>query len=1474
MKLNICEAAVDDELIAIGKINLFFANIRYFIQLSLRYSCDLVVKMCELLDECLFFIIFDGLKRTLMKNYFLSLLLTFVTPLWGQVELKYRELTTQNGLPSNYIINMVQDRRGYVWMATNEGLCRYDGYSFDVLRHADVGNDSLLINNRLRELFFNPNGLLFIRHQGERYSCYDTNSQQFVDYRPKGSLVNEYCDCLFTPEGDTWLWYQYSGCIKISYHEGKIESWVYNKENKALKSNHVLFINFDSHHRTWIGTSQGLYMEQKGNFKCVSETGDFLMAAEVDGTMFFATRDKHLFYADADGGLHTAVQNVAAIAPGVELRGLAAIDGQLVIVTTGTTLCYHPADGSIVPYKIQIPNGSVYLDNVGNYYFTDQNVNLYYFDRQRGKCYTFHVLSPHLLHKRGLPAITVRNAPDGYIYITTIGNGLFVYDPLTQQLSHYSPRESLNSPVRSDYLYAQMTDRAGNLWVSQENLGLSVITAMPRGVHRLYATSHLSPDYANLFRMLRQTTDGRIWAGNFMGGSYLLKDGRGLEKVNIGVDDDMLSVCVDAKGRQWIGTRRSGIRVDGKPYTAIEGDTTSIARGKVFDIMCDKRQRVWIAVNPGALCLAVPRDDGSYSFRRFLHDDPLLSTLTVICPTRKGLMYVGCANGFVVFDPDKLIRNPKDYHYYNSSNCEIGHFEVRDIMEAADGKIWMASAGGGLYRIDNPDEVNHLHITMYTTKHGLADNIANSIVADRKGYLWVSTHYGLSKLDTKKMHFENYFLSADQLGEVYSENSSCMKSDGTLIFATNNGIVSFNPDSVAWGNNSAARLTITNLLVNGTMLGMPLSDGGVRLSHTQNSLTFRFSDMSFDDPHMTEYVYRLEGADKGWSLPTRSNEAVYKDLKPGKYVFHVRKSGDPKEREQTMTVVIRQPWWNTWWAWLFYLTMVGGLAWYIIRLLLMTYSMRNRIKMDREISEFKQRFFMDVSHEFRTPLTLIQGSMEHIRKVGELPAALKQPLSNMGKSTDRMMRLVNQLLEFHKLQSGKLSLSLQETEVIKFLRGITMSFSDLAHNRQMGLQFVPFTQKCNMFIDRGFVDKILYNLLSNAFKYTPQGGDVIVRVREKEHMLVIRVEDTGIGVPKDKQGQLFTRFMQGSRMADSMGIGLHFTQQLVLAHHGNIWYEENPEGGSVFSFSIPIASDQYQPDDYLTVNVMPEDDDDSAQQMRPHKEMVGEPLNDRSVLVVEDDDDVRDYIKGELSTYFKVLTARNGVEALDTIKGGQTPDLVVSDIKMPQMDGIELLKRLRGDDDIFDIPFILLSAIDSIEKQLQGARFGADAYLSKPFSPALLVGKCMGLIRQRDRLRKAYSSHQEQHSGQTDSTAADPNDATTPLIMSERDRKFRNIVDLKINANLANPDFVVDDLAQSTGYGRSQFYAKMMEVTGKTPKEYIRQARMDRAAELLRAGEMVTVAEVAYQVGFSDPLYFSRCFKQHFGMTPSKYQKG
>ena len=1417
------------------------------------------------------------------------LLLQSITRL-GAVELKHRELDTTNGLPSNYIISLAQDPQGFVWMATDNGLIRYDGYFVEVIRHSEEGNNALLLSNKLRELHQNPyNGLLFIRLQGERFSCYDTNRRRFIDYSGDGHNEKNYSACAFTHTGDSWLWYRGgTGCLEVNYQNGKVKATEYNQENGSLKSNNIQFINEDSKGNVWIGTDQALYVktpEAIAGLRAVIEKG-IAYFTELNGQVFITTTEGQFFTANAQGKAQRLQHPSQAIIKGNPVTGLLPYEGQLLVVTSTATYTMVPETGEMKSFPIEMGGEAVYSDDSGNYYMNDNKGMLHYFDIRRDAIYHFSVLGSNLINKRDTHPINVTTDQNGYVWIITKGNGFFIYDPSSQQLQHFSPREKGISPIQTDYIQAIMNDRSGNIWLSEENIGISILSTMPRGISRLFVDDGLTPTYSNFFRMVRQTNDGKLWAGNFTGEAFEIS-GSHFSSFDMGVRDDMLAICKDRQGHLWIGTRNKGISVDGKFYQNIPGDTTSLATGKVFDILCDTRGRVWIAVNTGALCLALPQPDGSYQFRRLLTENSFMRTVTVLHQSHTGYIFVGCANGLVVFHPDSVAPvggeiHPNAYRYYHKKNSTLGYYEIRDIFEHED-TIWLASAGGGLYYaplkdLCQPQTSETFQFQQITSAQGLADNTANTIIADHWGNLWIGTNRGLTCMEKKTKELSSYYLSAHKLGEVYSENSACLLSDGRLLFGTKHGLVIFQPDSLTLHASTIIHHPqITSFSVNGTPYNYETKEGDERISvtlnHRQNSLIFRFSDLSFEFPYKTEYEYMLKGFDSDWSPANRQNEAIYKDLKPGRYVFRVRLASHPEQISE-MVVVIRQPWWNTWWAWILYLLAGGAIIWYIARLLIATYRLRDRIRINRRMSEFKQRFFMNVSHEFRTPLTIIQGSMERMRKAGDLPAALKQPMSNMQRSTDRMLRLVNQLLEVDKLENGKLDLRLQETDIVRFVREIVEGFGVVAENKQISLQFIPFARQHTLNVDRSMMDKILYNLISNALKYTPSRGDVTVRLKQHDDKLMIRVEDTGPGVPHDKQSELFTRFTTPNREASSLGIGLNLTKQLVEAHHGDIRYDDNPEGGSIFTVMIPDTEEAYAPEDFLHHSSLAQEEQEVAGKQNAntaYKEMPPIPLNQRRVMIVEDDEDVLAYIKSELSPYFLLDMAGDGQEALERLQqeDADTIDLIVSDIKMPRMDGLTLLKKVRADDRFFDIPFILLTAIGSIEKQLQGLRFGADDYLPKPFSPSVLVTRCLSLIQQRDKLRAIYT---QRPAAGSKSEISDSKENSS-LLTSERDRNFRKIVDAKIEANLSNPDFVVDDLAHATGYSRTQFYSKMSEVTGVSPKEYIRQQRMNHAAELLHKGEMITVAEVAYQCGFSDPLYFSRCFKQYFGMSPSQYQK-
>lgn len=522
-----------------------------------------------------------------------------------------------------------------------------------------------------------------------------------------------------------------------------------------------------------------------------------------------------------------------------------------------------------------------------------------------------------------------------------------------------------------------------------------------------------------------------------------------------------------------------------------------------------------------------------------------------------------------------------------------------------------------------------------------------------------------------------------------------------------------------------------------------------------------------------------------------------------------------------------------------------------------------KIKVENQLTEFKLRFFTNISHEFRTPLTIIRGAMDRISEQGDVPGRLKQPISSMQKSTDRLLRLINELLEFRKIQNEKLKLQLEETDVIDFLRNIFLTFNENAENRQMSYHFTTFAREYTMFIDRNYVDKMAYNLLSNAFKYTPHKHDITMKVSlTDDGRLSFSVEDTGIGIPKNKQGALFTRFDQSAFSRESIGIGLHMVSELVRVHHGEISFQENPQGGSIFTIVLPTDKSVYQPSDFLATdnNVLLADQSTSQQLVASYKETPAPPLNDRTVLVVDDDDDMRDFIATELRHYFNIETASDGEEALRRISVNR-PDLVVSDVRMPGMGGFELVKKIRQDEALADLPVILLTAISDEDKQVRGTECGADDYMTKPFNIRMLLAKCRALIGQRERLRVKFAKEVV---------------GSTPLadiIVEDVDKKFLELFENWVSAHISQSDMQAIDFANQMKMGRTTFFKKVKQVTGMPPHEYIRKMRLMRAAELLKDPQL-SISEVAYQTGFEDPSYFSRNFKEYFGVTASQFRKG
>jgi two-component system sensor histidine kinase/response regulator, hybrid (one-component system) len=1400
---------------------------------------------------------------------------------YGGIELRSKQMRTSDGLPNNSVRYLYQDSKGFLWLATLNGLSRYDGNSFLTFR-PEIGDKVSLADNRIYDLTEDKNGFLWISTTPELFSCYDLQRACFVDYTGTGALEKNYSSIFVAANGDVWLRHSGNGCLRMVHQKDRqMVSTEFKTERGNLPDNRVQFVNEDAGGRIWIGTQRGLVSVSDGQYKVEDRLLHFTSSLAFKNDMYFLTADGDIYCYQTTKQKLTKVGSLSAVAGKTSPTGNFLLNDKWVILTNTGVFNYDFNTRKIsVDSGLNIRNGEVICDNHGDFWIYNHTGCVTYILAKNGARKEFQLIPEDKLGYIDYERYHIVHDSRGIIWISTYGNGLFAYDTTEDKLEHFLANINDQSHISSDFLLYVMEDRAGGIWVSSEYSGLSRISVLNEGTSRIYPESRELFDRSNTIRMLTKMPDGDIWVGTRKGGLYTFDSNLHSKMSNQYFHSNIYAIAEDNQGEMWVGTRGNGLKIGDSWYRNEVSDPASLSENNVFSLFRDRKDRMWIGTFGGGLELAEPTTDGKYKFRHFLQQKFGLRMVRVIEEDDNGMIWVGTSEGVCIFHPDSLIADSDDYHLFNYTNGTFCSNEIRCIYRDTKGRMWVGTSGSGLNLCEPEDNYRSLKYEHYGTSEGLVNDVIQSILGDNNGNLWVATEYGISKFNPTNHSFENYFFSSYTLGNVYSENSACVGVDGKLLFGTNYGLLVIDPDKIQ-DSETFSPVVFTDLHVNGTQINPTMGDSPLKqslaysdeitLKYFQNSFLIDFSTFDYSDSGRTKYMYWLENYDKGWSTPSPLNFASFKYLNPGTYVLHVKScngAGVWNESETTLKIVIVPPFWKTNWAMLGYVLLLIVTLYFTFRIVRNFNSLRNRINVEKQLTEYKLVFFTNISHEFRTPLTLIQGALEKIQRVADIPRDLIHPLKTMDKSTQRMLRLINQLLEFRKMQNNKLALSLEETDVIAFLYEIFLSFGDVAEQKNMNFRFIPSIPSYKMFLDKGNLDKVTYNLLSNAFKYTPSNGTIIlsVTVDEVKKTLQIQVADTGVGIPKEKQNELFKRFMQSSFSGDSIGVGLHLSYELVQVHKGTIEYKDNDGGGSVFTVCIPTDKSVYSEKDFLIPgNVLLKEAGGQAHHLLelseelPEPEKIAEPLNKRKVLIIEDDNDIREFLKEEVGVYFEVEVAADGTSGFEKARTYDA-DLIICDVLMPGMTGFEVTKNLKSDFATSHIPIILLTALNSPEKHLEGIEAGADAYIAKPFSIKLLLARVFRLIEQRDKLREKFSS--------------EPGIVRAAVCSTDRDKEFADRLAVVLEQNLSRPEFSIDEFAQLMKLGRTVFYRKLRGVTGYSPNEYLRVVRMKKAAELLLSGENLTVAEVAYKVGISDPFYFSKCFKTQFGVAPSVYQRG
>ena len=1092
--------------------------------------------------------------------------------------------------------------------------------------------------------------------------------------------------------------------------------------------------------------------------------------------------------------------------------------------------------------------GGVINDNLGNYIVLDNTGQIWYIDRHTGETLRMRVFDASLFPLVSSKKYKVLTSPKkGLIWVSTNGCGITVYDRHTRTEQHVRQSSGL---ISTDYIIDMCLDQDENVWVADEFHGVAYLSTIEDRPEQRMLASGSHGFHGNQVYIMKTLPDSTILIANTQGDVYKADQWLNIEKQPAYQGLDVHSVCTDRHGDIWIGSRQHGLMSGRRKwYKHDPGNPNSISSDNIYSLFCDRDGRIWVACEDSYLDLAVPLQDGTYAFRHFF--DKRFSA-RVLYGGADGFIWVGTKNGLYGFRPDELLRDTSAY-IHPLTGADLNYSDVSCIYQDSRGTLWVGTIGSGVYSADAEDR----HFTRKSSLNLISYDV-QSIVESRNGLMWFATKNGLTSFQPLTGQTQQHY-SEDIPSNYYADNCVCTLPDGRIAFGTNAGIQIYNPTDVDKGSPQNQRLSITGILVNGVL--REITDR-LELAHDENSLTVRFSSFNYRDVAGIRYTYKLDGYDSEWSEASPYSFASYKKLSPGHYTLRIKAYEPGKDEcERTIDIIVNRPWWRSLWAYMVYMLLAALVGYVVYRQLQTVYRLEQRIAVEKQLTEYKLRFFTNISHEFRTPLTIIQGAMERMKAYPAIPAEMRQPVSNMDRSVGRMLRLVNQLLEFRKMQNDKLKLALEETDIVKQVRDIFQTFRDIADNKH--ITYNLFTQEKSrvMPVDTAHLDKIVYNILSNAFKYTPSNGEIKLRLSFPANKVQISVEDTGVGIPPEKQPELFQRFMQSTFSNNSIGIGLNLTKALVEVHHGRIWYQPNIPKGSIFTVELPADSSDYSPGDFLATGHQQLKDDENTQS-EIYKELAAEPMNDRAILIVEDDSDVLDYLRSLLQRYFVVHTAMDGVEALQVVETLR-PSLIISDIMMPVMDGLELTSHIRADNLVKDTPVILLTALTDDEKRIKGIENGADAYITKPFQPQLLVKTAVSLISQRDMLKGRYAQHVE-----TATKAELPE-----LIVDERDKKLLNAINHWLSTHLSDPTLSVDTLAEAMGYRRTVFYKKVKALTGMTPADYIKTQRMNHAAELLK-DDTVTVAEVCYKVGISDPHYFAKIFKQQFGISPKKYQQG
>jgi len=1368
-------------------------------------------------------------------NLLVSGAILLVSPVLAQqTDFNFDHLTVEEGLSQSTVFSITQDAEGFMWFATRDGLNKFDSRKVVVYKSNPQDKNSIR-DNTVYSLYSDSQGQLWVGTR-EGLSAYHPQSDNFTtflsDPKNDSTLSNSTVTCIFEDRNkNLWIGTRQGLNLLVSKDSISFIRFLHqDKENNSLMDDDVRSVFQDKDGMIWVGTSSGL---SRLDFK---SPGDYQFTS----------------YKIPDPDQHGKSNWINAIIEddqdrlwiGTEKSGLKIFNKKESAFQTVPWSKGHELESKTIRAILK-DNDRLWVGTIGGAFIVSQNQ----YEIQKLKNIPDNVTSVSDNSIRSL-----YKDKGGSYWVGTFHGGVNFYNPLSKQFQLLKPGKS-HSKNYFKIASAITKDHLQRLWIGTEGSGLLAIDE--KTDKTIHYFKHDEQNKNSLchdrIKCLLPDEEG-LWIGTIEGLDYYhFASGKFQhyhkqhDAKNALPDDTIYDLIKDSNGDLWIATYRGGIiRFDRKKgivetFTNQPDDIKSLSSSGATRLFIDSNHNLWIGTING------------------------LNKKT--------------SGGFIRY----LLNKGTD-----NNNTSISGDYILCIFEDTQKRLWIGTRGNGLNRMRVADGT----FEKFTIADGLSGNTIYGIQEDARGALWISTENGLSRFDPDKGIAKNYDRSDGLACKEFNFNSYYKDKTGRMYFGGYNGVVLFYPDSVR-ENNAIPKLAFTSLKLFNKEVGVMGDDEILKQSigfcqeiqfrYDQNVFAVEFAVLNYTNAKKNQFAYKLEGFEEQWNF-SKEPVATYMNLSPGHYTLLIKGTNNDgvwNDVPLAMKIVVLPPPWKTWWAYTVYASVFLALLYAWTRFNRKQVKLEHdlhleqlEMKRQEELHQTKLNFFANIAHEIRTPLTLIAGPVEQLLEKKNQDALVKKELTIVKSNTDRLLRLMNQLLDFNRQETGNIKLKVEAGNIVSFIREILLTFQEYAQSRRVSVEFHAYEEYIPLWYDSEELAKVFCNLLVNAFKFTPGGGMVSIRINKEEKEdqyfnVRITIEDNGLGISPVHLEKIFHRFYQAEHSGlheAGFGIGLALTKGIIDLHHGIIEVESSEarnsaNGFTKFTISLPGGNNHFDKS-----QISGEEETRNREEKWSEADVLPPQISDehswkgkasgKLILLVEDNEQIRKYIRDLLRAYhYEILECASGLEGWEAATD-KLPDLILSDVVMPAMSGLELVNKLKNDQRTSHIPVILLTGRSAINYQVEGLGTGADDYLTKPFNASLLLLKIQNLLAMREKLKEKYSRL----------VILQPRQE----VVENPDDKFLARLMHAMEANLGDTDFNVSRLVREIGMSRPVLFRKTKMLTGLSVIDLIRSVRLKRAEMLLKQGKM-SISEVAFTVGFSDPKYFSKSFREQYGKSPSQY---